>query len=305
MADIKIGLIGGSGLGDALSAEETGTPQYVNTPFGQPSSTIFETTWAGVPVVVLQRHGNGHVLNPSSVPYRANIFALKMLGCTHVLASGAVGSLREEFKPRHLVVPDQLIDKTHKRANTFFERAAVHVELAEPFCPVLRNIIRQASAKLDGQTTVHQGGCYVAMEGPAFSTRAESMMHRLWGGDLIGMTAMPEARLAREAELPYAMISLITDYDSWRAPAKPKDAGDSPMPDKHALLHEIIGHLKSATANAVALMKATVETIAANPQPLADCPAASALELAIWSNKANIDDEEIKKLSPLWGKYFA
>src|SRR4051794_35236054 len=193
---IKIGLIGGSGLGAALAQSTEGARHEVETPFGRPSDVIIETAWAGVPVLLLNRHGAGHLLNPSSVPYRANIFALKQLGCTHVIASGAVGSLREEFRPRDLVIPDQVIDKTHKRANTFYEKAAVHVEFAEPFCPVLRQILMEAgggaSPTLQDASTyqVHGRGCYVCMEGPAFSSRAESLMHRLWGGDLIGMTAM-------------------------------------------------------------------------------------------------------------------
>jgi len=139
MSEIKIGVIGGSGLGDALGAE--GTRHEVDTPFGSPSDAILETNWAGLPVFTLLRHGPGHLLNPSQVPYRANIFALKQLGCTHVIASGAVGSLRDEFKPRDLVIPDQIIDRTSKRAGTFYEKAAVHVEFAEPFCPVMRRML--------------------------------------------------------------------------------------------------------------------------------------------------------------------
>ena len=239
MSDIKIGLIGGSGLGVALASQMQGVRHEMETPFGKPSDAIIETTWAGLPVFLLNRHGPGHLLNPSQVPFQANIFALKKLGCTHIIASGAVGSLREEFKPRDLVIPDQIIDKTHKRPSTFYEQAAVHVEFAEPFCPVLRQILVEAGARGEGQGAsektssdsslapcpsplapdlhVHGRGCYVAMEGPAFSTRAESLMHRLWGGDLIGMTCMPEAKLAREAEIAYALVALVTDYDCWRA----------------------------------------------------------------------------------------
>ncbi|MFT3784880.1 MAG: MTAP family purine nucleoside phosphorylase [Tepidisphaeraceae bacterium] len=302
---LKIGLIGGSGLGVALQARASGTPQYVNTPFGSPSSTIIETEWEGVPVLFLSRHGAGHALNPSQVPYRANIYALKMLGCTHILASGAVGSLREEFKPRNLVIPDQVIDKTHRREPTFFERAAVHVEFAEPFCPVLRQTMLAAAKELpnDRQIAVHNGGCYVAMEGPAFSTRAESLMHRLWGGDLIGMTAMPEAKLAKEAEIPYAMVSLVTDYDCWRAAVK-KDGVAPPKPKPDELLKEIIANLSAATDNAITLLQATLRKIAADPTPLETCPALNALELAIWSDKSAIDADEVRKLSPLWVKYF-
>lgn len=298
-AGIKVGLIGGSGLGDALMARETGTPMYIDTPFGKPSATIFETRWAGVPVLVLPRHGKGHVYPPSLVPYRANIFALKALGCTHIIASGAVGSLREEYKPRDLVVVDQVIDKTVHRASSFFERAAVHVEFAEPFCPVLRQIILESAEGTNGHT-VHRDGCYLAMEGPAFSSRAESMMHRIWGGDLIGMTAMPEAKLAREAEIPYALISLVTDYDSWRP--RPTSEGQA-APDPHVLLNEIIGNLKDATDNAINLMKRAVERIGQNPARLEACPAQKALELAIWSDRTQIDDDEVKKLLPIWGRY--
>src|SRR4051812_40594487 len=224
--NIKVGLIGGSGLGAAMAQQTEGKRHELDTPFGRPSDAIVESEWSGVPILFLNRHGPGHLLSPSQVPYRANIFALKQLGCTHILASGAVGSLREEYKPRHLVIPDQIIDKTHKRPSTFYENAAVHVEFAEPFDPVLRRILVEARgepASAGGSPrsdlTVHDTACYVAMEGPAFPTRAESLMHRLWGGDLIGMTAMPEAKLAREAEIAYALVALVTDYDCWRQPA--------------------------------------------------------------------------------------
>src|SRR3989440_12096543 len=161
MSELKVGLIGGTGLGEALGAEN-GKRHEVDTPFGNPSDAIVETSWAGVPCLILSRHGPGHLLSPSQVPYRANIFALKKLGCTHILASGAVGSLREEFKPKHLVIPDQIIDRTSKRPGTFYESAAVHVEFAEPFCPVLRQILMDAAKTqaADGaDTAVHDGGC--------------------------------------------------------------------------------------------------------------------------------------------------
>ncbi|HQY88719.1 MAG TPA: MTAP family purine nucleoside phosphorylase [Tepidisphaeraceae bacterium] len=302
---IKIGLIGGTGLGSALATRESGVPMFIDTPFGKPSSTIFETLWHGLPVLVLPRHGKGHIHSPTHVNYRANIFALKMLGCTHILASGAVGSLREEFRPRDLVIPDQVIDKTNFREATFFEKAAVHVEFAEPFCPVLRELIRGTAITMQTEHRTHFGACYVAMEGPAFSTRAESMMHRIWGGDLIGMTAMPEAKLAREAEIPYALIALVTDYDSWRVPPKAKEGELPKANDPHALLNEIIFNLKMASDNAIALIKLVVERIAQNPSLLDSCPATNALERAIWSDKSQIDQEEINRLSPLWGRYFS
>ncbi|MEM9420046.1 MAG: MTAP family purine nucleoside phosphorylase, partial [Planctomycetota bacterium] len=203
---LKIGIIGGSGLGDMFDAPGTDpadqvvkTTHEIDTPFGKPSGPITAVEWSGVEVFLLQRHGPGHVLNPTAVPYRANIYAMKALGVTHLLASGATGSLREHLQPGELVIADQVVDKTYKRPNTFFEKAAVHVEFSSPFCPVMRRWLLDAAAKLDGDVNVHDHGTYVCMEGPVFSTRAESEWHRQLGGDLIGMTAMPEAKLAREA----------------------------------------------------------------------------------------------------------
>ena len=316
MSDIRIGLIGGSGLGAVMAGQTRGVLHVIDTPFGPPSAPIVETEWHGLPVYFLARHGEGHTLNPSQVPYRANLFALKKLGVTHVIASGAVGSLREEYKPRDLVIPHQIIDKT-RRDGTFFDRAAVHVEFAEPFCPQLRKaaieVGKAAGEKSDllpetpapaapATYSVHDNGCYVAMEGPAFSTRAESLMHRLWGGDLIGMTAMPEAKLAREAEMAYVLIALVTDYDAWRAPAVPKE-GEAAA-DPQTLLEEILGHLRAASDNAIALIRRLVETIAADPARFAASPAHTALKLGIWSDKSKIPLEEIARLSPLWGRYF-
>jgi 5'-methylthioadenosine phosphorylase len=303
---MKIGLIGGSGLAAAFAQQAEGQRHEVDTPFGRPSDAIVETSISGLPVLFLSRHGPGHVLNPSQVPYRANIFALKQLGCTHILASGAVGSLREELKPRQLVIPDQVIDKTTQRAGTFYERAAVHVEFAEPFCPVLRQILKDAGEELHNETLqIHHGGAYVCMEGPAFSSRAESLMHRLWGGDLIGMTAMPEAKLAKEAEIAYALVALVTDYDSWKSKPAPKSGEPAPeATDPAILLKEIIGNLEIASQNAIGLIRRGLELIAQNPDRLRDCPAASALKLAIWSDKSRIDPQEVDRLRPLWGKYF-
>jgi 5'-methylthioadenosine phosphorylase len=318
MSEIRIGLIGGSGLGQVLGSAEEGTRHEVETPFGKPSDAIVETQWAGLPVFILQRHGPGHLLGPSQVPFRANIFAMKKLGVTHIIASGAVGSLREQMKPRDLVIPDQIIDKTSRRAGSFFENAAVHVELAEPFCPVLRKVLITSGTGFGPvgssnetehgpeahATVVHDRGCYVCMEGPAFSTRAESLMHRLWGGDLIGMTAMPEAKLAREAEISYALIALVTDYDCWRKrPAPPPGQAAEPA-NPSELLQEIIANLQAASDNGVALMRRAVERIAADPGLVANSPAHSALKLAIWSDKSRIARQGVELLGPLWMKYF-
>jgi 5'-methylthioadenosine phosphorylase len=290
---MKLGIIGGSGLGEKLGLE-AGTSLEVDTPFGRPSSLIVQTSWHGTAVYLLQRHGPGHTLNPTAVPYRANIYALKSLGVTHVLASGATGSLREHIHPGQLVVLDQVIDKTYRRANTFFEHAAVHVEFSEPFCPVMRRWLLDAAQRAEGETVVHDGGTYVCMEGPAFSTRAESHWHRMIGGDVIGMTAMPEAKLAREAELAYAMIAMPTDYDSW----KPHD----PKEDKLSLLHEIIGNLQKATTANLSLMKAALSDVTLlQEQP---SPAHSALAMGIWSDKSRIVPAEVERLSVLWGMHF-
>jgi 5'-methylthioadenosine phosphorylase len=316
MDGIKIGLIGGSGLGEAMLRQTDGHRHEVDTPFGRPSDAIIETQWDGLPVFFLSRHGPGHTFSPTQVPYRANIFALKKLGVTHVIASGAVGSLREEFRPRDLVLPDQVIDKTHRRPATFFERAAVHVELSEPFCPVLRrtliDVAREGSsseARSDNRDAfkVHDRGCYVCMEGPAFSTRAESLMHRLWGGDLIGMTAMPEAKLAREAEISYALVALVTDYDCWRRPPTPgEQPKEAATQDPYVLLKEIIANLQAASDNAISLIRRTVTRVAQRGEELGleRAPAREALKLAIWSDKARIPADEVERLGPLWMKYF-
>ncbi len=300
--DLRIGIIGGSGVGRSLAQEtiaDDAKRHEIDTPFGKPSDVIIQTEWSGVPVFYLSRHGPGHLLNPTAVPYQANIYAMKQLGVTHILATGAVGSLRDEFKPRDLVVPDQVIDKTYKRPATFFDNAAVHVELAQPFCPVLRQVVLDAAEQLK-ETKTHGRGCYVAMEGPGFSTKAESLMHRLWGGDLIGMTAMPEAKLAREAEISYALIALVTDYDSW----KTKPVMDA-APPAEALLDEIIANLQAATSNATALVRQTVKLLAERRETLPASIAHDALKLAIWSDKSAIPSDEIERLRVLWGKHFS
>lgn len=300
MSDIKIGLIGGSGLGEALFEQSKGVAHVIQTPFGMPSAPIIESYQNDLPVYFLPRHGIGHTIPPSQINSRANIFALKKLGVTHILASGAVGSLREEYKPRDLVIPDQIIDKTH-RPGTFYEGAAVHVEFSEPFCPVLRRILMESVPTEQTGSAVHDGGCYVCMEGPAFSTRAESLMHRLWGGDLIGMTAMPEAKLTKEAEISYALVALVTDYDCWKHPPA-KD--QVTQPDASALLKEITGNLHAATENAIELIRRVIDKIASDPSRLADCPAREALKLAIWSDRSKIAKDEVERLAPLWIKYF-
>ena len=286
-----IGIIGGTGLGESLGGLGAGQSHTIDTPFGMPSGTIVTTQIAGVPVALLSRHGEGHLLGPSSVPFRANIYALKSLGVTHILASAAVGSLREKIAPRDLVLPDQVIDKTFCRPNSFFDGIAAHVEMAMPFCPALRHILSDVGAGLP--IKLHSRGTYVCMEGPQFSTRAESEMHRGWGGDLIGMTLLPEAKLAREAEICYAAVALATDYDCWRK--RPDDE------DKVRLLEEIISNVKAATQNAISLIAKAIPQVAAQSAQPCDCQ--SALKLAIWSDRGMIPDEVRERLALLIGKY--
>jgi 5'-methylthioadenosine phosphorylase len=291
MKDVVVGIIGGSGLGEALGGIGQGEAVEVDTPFGPPSGKIVVTSVEGVKVALLARHGDGHVHNPSKVPYRANIFALKKLGVTHVLASCAVGSLREEIAPRHMVVPDQVIDKTFRRPGTFYDELAAHAEFAQPFCPTLRALLIASGKK--SKTPVHEKGTLVCMEGPQFSTRAESELHRSWGADLIGMTSMPEAKLAREAELCYAMVALATDYDCWR-----------PHPDgldQMELLKEIIGNLKAAAQSGIELIRQTLPAVKALGET--PCTCQSAMALGIWTDKAKIPTREWRRLDVLVSKY--
>ncbi len=212
--DIGIAVIGGSGLyrmPDLTDSES----RVIETPFGAPSDAITVGTLAGRRVAFLPRHGVGHRIPPSLVPARANFYALKSLGVRAVISVSAVGSLRDEIAPLHLVVPDQIVDRTTSRARTFFDREGLvgHVSIAEPFCPSLRSLLIEGAREAGAM--VHAGGTYICIEGPRFSTKAESRLYRQWGLDIIGMTAMPEAQLAREAELCYAVLALATDYDVW------------------------------------------------------------------------------------------
>ncbi len=284
-----IGIIGGSGLGEAL-ARHGGDVVEIDTPFGPPSGPIIRTEWDGVPIAILQRHGRGHHLGPSAVPFRANIFALKTLGVTHVIASGATGSLREDIHPQELVIIDQVIDRTHRRPQTFFdEYLAVHVEFAHPFCSHLRETFIEQSTAL--ATQIHTQGVYVCIEGPQFSTLAECRMHRSWGADVVGMTCMPEARLAREAEMCYAMIAMPTDYDCW------KNDGHHDA----TLLEEIGQNLRIVSEHATTLIQKTISAL--GRAPTGSCHCQSALATAIWSSRAELDRQRLRPLAPLVGHY--
>lgn len=219
-----IGIIGGSGLAEGIGLDEA-QEIAVSSPFGEPSGPVVTGKLGGVRMTFLARHGAGHRLPPGDVNYRANIDVLKRCGVSDVLALSAIGSLREGLAPAHFVAVDQFIDRTAGRAQSFFGPGLVaHVSLADPVCPRLSGLAVTAARAAGG--LVHQGGCYVAIEGPQFSTRAESALYRNWGADVIGMTAMPEARLAREAELPYALLGMVTDYDAWRESAAGVEADE-------------------------------------------------------------------------------
>ncbi len=287
MTNAPVGIIGGTGLGDALREQTQGETVTLETPFGLPSSEPILANWEGVDIVFIARHGLGHRLNPTSVPYRANIWAMKKLGVQAIIASGATGSLREDIEPGHLVLCDQVIDKTVRRVNTFFDEGVVaHVDFADPFCADLRTRLGSVSDQVN--TVVHHSGTYVCMEGPQFSTRAESNMHRQWGGDLIGMTCMPEAKLAREAEICYTLVALPTDYDCWR-PHDPNRRQDD-------LLTEIIGNLKRATDNAIGLIRAALK---AWPTERPICKCQQALSLAIWTKPSDINATTRERLGLL------
>jgi 5'-methylthioadenosine phosphorylase len=293
-----IGIIGGTGLGDALGKHIKDAERHeIDTPFGRPSDAILVGRFGKKTIAFLNRHGEGHKLSPSDVPFAANIFALKKLGVHTILSSGAVGSLREEITPGHLVLVDQFIDKTFKRTGSFFGGfGAVHCEMAEPTCGRLRQmLIETASENLTSKTRnlkfrVHPKGTYVCMEGPQFSTRAESLMHRAWGADLIGMTAMPEAKLAREAQMCYALVALASDYDCW----KPHEG----KKDEQTLLAEILGNLKVATDNCLQL----IEAVLGSEHEFASesCPCRRSLDLAVWTDQGRIAEVDKKELGVLF-----
>jgi 5'-methylthioadenosine phosphorylase len=305
---MRIAIIGGSGIEDRLSAAgllEEPQLHEIQTPFGRPSAPIITGHLPGshVPIAALKRHGHGHTIPPHRVPSRANIFALKTLGVTHIIATGAVGSLREHIRPGDIVLCDQLIDRTtgagtRAQERTFFDSAAVHVEFADPCCPIMREWLSLAAKNPDppgapSHSTVHPTGSYITIDGPSFSTRAESHMHRAIGADVVGMTALPEARLAREAEIAYARIALPTDYDCW----KDTHAGAPP----ESILNDIIANLDRSAAATVRVIAAALRDTTPLLQP---SPAHDALKLAIWTRREVIAPAEIERLRPIWGRWF-
>ncbi len=285
MPQAKIGVIGGTGLYDieGLTALEE---VDIETPFGKPSDTITIGKLEGVGIAFLPRHGKGHRILPTEIPARANIYALKWLGVEYIIAVNTVGSFKEAIKPGDLLIPDQLIDRTQSRVNTLFgEGIVAHIPFADPFCPVLSQIVYQAAQETGA--TVHLGGTYVVMEGPAFSTRAESFLYRSWGADVIGMTALPEAKLAREAEICYASIACVSDYDCWH------EAHES------VTVEIIVDILHKYADNA----KKIIGLAAGRIPERRDCPCASALKTAIITDPKLIPAGQKKKLNLLIGKY--
>jgi len=286
MHEPTLGVIGGSGLYelDGLVDVER---RRVPTPFGDPSDELIIGRLGGTRLVFLPRHGRGHRLLPTELNYRANVFAMKTLGVEWILAVSAVGSLKKEIEPGHVVVPDQLIDRTFHRESTFFGRGIVaHVGFADPYC---RNLgLRIAEAARGAGATVHEGGTYVCMEGPLFSTRAESNLYRSWGASVIGMTSLQEAKLAREAEICLATLALSTDYDCWNL--------------EHSKDVDIEEVLQVIHAN-VALAKKTIASVAGALPARTGCPCPTALANAIITDRAAIPESVKRELAPIVGRY--
>lgn len=288
-AQAKIGIIGGSGLYkmDALTDVEEVS---LETPFGHPSDALIVGTLEGTRVAFLARHGRHHSLMPSELPFRANIYAMKAIGVEYLISASAVGSLQAQVRPLDMVIPDQFIDRTKNRISTFFGDGLVaHIAFGDPVCPNLAQVLANAVASLNlPDVTLHRGGTYVCMEGPAFSTKAESNLYRSWGATIIGMTNLPEAKLAREAEIAYATLALATDYDCWH-------------PDHDSVTVEmVIGNLQKNAKNAQAVIQAAVRELGAHP-PVSD--AHSALKYAVLTPLDKAPQTTLDNLKLLLQKY--
>jgi 5'-methylthioadenosine phosphorylase len=288
MPGARIGIIGGTGLYQIewLSSFQEVKPK---TPFGEPSDSIVVGELDGNTLAFLPRHGRGHYLLPSEVPFRANLYALKSLGVEWIIAINSCGSLKETIKPGDLVIPDQLIDRTRGRASTFFGNGLVaHIPFSEPFCPVLSKVLNEAAKSVHPRA--HSGGTCIVMEGPAFSTVAESRLYKAWGSDIINMTMLPEAKLAREAEICYASIACVSDYDSWRA----KGSYEPVKADMVvAIMHGNISVAKQIIKKAVAKIPGERK-----------CECHEALKTAIITDSHKMGKGARKDLAPIIGKYF-
>ena len=280
-----IGIIGGSGLYEMKGLEEV-REVAVETPFGPPSDHLVLGRLEGQTVAFLPRHARGHRILPHELDFQANVFAMKRLGVRWILSVSAVGSLKERYAPLHMVIPDQLVDRTTKRASTFFGRGLVaHVAFAHPFCPGLSGVMAEACA--EASVTHHVGGTYICIEGPQFSTRAESELYRSWGMDVIGMTNVPEARLAREAEICYATLAMVTDYDCWH-------------PEHDSVTAEqIIANLVRNGEAAKAVLRAAVRRL-----PIArECECENALRFALVTAPDLVPEKVKRELEPIVGRY--
>jgi 5'-methylthioadenosine phosphorylase len=289
MVTAKIGIIGGSGLYKMNALKEVQEIQ-LTTPFGDPSDALIVGTLEGTTVAFLARHGRNHHLLPSELPFRANIHAMKQLGVEYIISASAVGSLKAEVKPLDMVVPDQFIDRTKNRVSTFFgEGLVAHIAFGDPVCGKLATILENAIASLNlTDVNLHRGGTYVCMEGPAFSTKAESNLYRSWNATIIGMTNLPEAKLAREAEIAYATLALVTDYDCWH-------------PDHDSVTVEmVIGNLQKNAVNAQKVIQETVKQLSINPP---ESSAHSALKYSLLTSLDQVPQSTKEKLSLLLEKY--
>jgi 5'-methylthioadenosine phosphorylase len=287
MQRAQIGIIGGSGLYDMADVTEREEVK-IATPFGEPSAPYLLGTLRGKRVAFLARHGGGHRVSPSELNFRANIFGMKTLGVEYILSASAVGSLKEEYKPADIVIPDQFFDRTKGRPSSFFGRGLVgHVGFAHPFCKILSGI-GYDSGKRAG-ATVHNGGTYVCMEGPQFSTLAESKLYRSWGMDIIGMTNLQEAKLAREAEICYTTIALVTDYDCWH-------------PDHDSVTVEMV--MSTLSKNAATAQRIIAGAVERLPYERT-CECASALKYALVTRPEMVPDQIKKDLAPIIGRYIS
>jgi 5'-methylthioadenosine phosphorylase len=284
-AQAEIGIIGGSGLYDMAELTDR-EERVVSTPFGSPSGPYVIATLRGRRVAFLARHGVGHRILPSELNFRANIFGFKLLGVERILSASAVGSLKEEYRPLDILVPDQFFDRTKGRISTFFGRGIVaHIAFAHPVCPTLASIAADAAQTVGAR--VHRGGTYVNMEGPQFSTLAESRLYRSWGMDVIGMTNLQEAKLAREAEICYATLALVTDYDCWH-------------PDHDSVTVDLI--VANLMQNAATAQKTIAEAVS-RIDGARLCPCATALATAIITRPEHMPADTKKELEPIIGKY--
>ncbi len=286
MEHATIGVIGGSGVYQMEGLTNVKEVQ-VRTPFGKPSDTIVVGTLGHQRIAFLPRHGRGHRIMPSELPVAANIYALKSLGVERIVSISACGSLREDFAPLDIVIPDQLFDRTKTRASTFFGNGiVVHISFAEPLCPELSQVLYNAAQKAEAR--VHNGGSYVVIEGPAFSTKAESEIYRQWKLDIIGMTALPEAKLAREAEICYATIGMVTDYDVWHAS------------HESVSVEMVVQNLMRNAEMAKRIIRYAVDEI---PNAREHCPCPTSLQDAIITSRDRIPNRKRRELALLIGKY--